>query len=259
MLDQGALVLESITLAGVVQLVVKVLVNLAAGAVLDKKTAEDPETAHPEYLLRHTSIGSTLPLTVATVAAFSSGQVQLTGAGPRVHRHGLADNETIGDELSDRLTGVGVGNLRLLAGVEPDLALAAADDRRGKTLLSSQVDPVGSGILSAHCVRGSFRLPIDSIDECCQFIFFRVAPPNEVSNVIDASQNRYLLRCRPQWPCPASVHTYILIVVDGDGRSSIGERLVVVGGGVSMARISRGTQIALRVCGFTCTRPVERR
>ena len=24
-----------------------------------------------------------------------------------------------------------------------------------------------------------------------------------------------------------------------------------------MTRISRGTQIALRVCGFTCTRPVE--
>ena len=34
-LDQGALVLEGVTLAGVVQLVVQVLVDLAAGTVLD--------------------------------------------------------------------------------------------------------------------------------------------------------------------------------------------------------------------------------
>jgi hypothetical protein len=34
-LNQGALVLEGVTLAEVVQFVVKVLVNLAAGTVLD--------------------------------------------------------------------------------------------------------------------------------------------------------------------------------------------------------------------------------
>ena len=65
-LDQGALVLEGVTLAGVVQLVVQVLVNLAAGAVLDKKTAEDSEAAHPQNLGRHTGVGSTLTLTVTT-------------------------------------------------------------------------------------------------------------------------------------------------------------------------------------------------
>jgi hypothetical protein len=42
---------------------------------------------------------------------------------------GLSDDEAIGDELSDGLARVGVGDLALLVGVEPDLALATADDR----------------------------------------------------------------------------------------------------------------------------------
>jgi len=161
-LNQGALVLEGVTLAGVVQLVVQVLVDLAAGAVLDEEAAEDSEAAHPEDLLGHTGVGGTLSLTVATVATFSSGKVQLAGTGPGVHRDGLADDEAIGDELSDGLAGVGVGDLALLVGVEPDLALAAADDRRGKALLSSQVDPVEEELLSAH------RVPL----RCC------LGPPN---------------------------------------------------------------------------------
>jgi hypothetical protein len=45
-----------------------------------------------------------------------------------VHGDGLADDEAILDELADRLTGVGVGDLAGLVGVEPDLALSAADN-----------------------------------------------------------------------------------------------------------------------------------
>lgn len=52
MLNQCSLVLESVTLAQVVELVVQVLVDLARGAVFDQKTAEDSETAHPEHLAR---------------------------------------------------------------------------------------------------------------------------------------------------------------------------------------------------------------
>lgn len=141
MLNKGALVLEGVTLAQVVELVVQVLVDLAAGAVLDEEAAEDSEAAHPQNLGRHTGVGSTLALTVATVATDSAGKVELTGARARVHRHGLSDDEAIGDQLADGLTGVGVGDFALLVGVEPDLALAAADDRRGEALLSSQVDP----------------------------------------------------------------------------------------------------------------------
>jgi hypothetical protein len=141
-LDEGALVLEGVTLAQVVELVVEVLVDLATSTVLDKQTTKDTETAHPEDLLGHTGIGGTLALSVATVATLTAGKVEVASTGAGVLGYGLADDEAIGDELSDRLAGVGVGDLALLVGVEPDLALAAADDRRGQALLSSQVDPV---------------------------------------------------------------------------------------------------------------------
>jgi hypothetical protein len=49
-LDQCSLVLESVTLAEVVQLVVKVLVDLACSTVLDEKTTEDTQTSHPDNL-----------------------------------------------------------------------------------------------------------------------------------------------------------------------------------------------------------------
>ena len=142
-LNQGALVLEGVTLAQLVELVVQVLVDLAAGTVLDQEAAEDAEATHPEDLRGHTGVGGTLALTVAAMTALAAGEVQLTGAGARVLGHGLADNEAIGDELADRLARVGVGDLVLLVGVEPDLALAAADDRRGQALLSSEVAPIG--------------------------------------------------------------------------------------------------------------------
>jgi hypothetical protein len=39
--DQGALVLEGVTLAEMVEFVVEMLVNLAGGTVFDQKTAEN--------------------------------------------------------------------------------------------------------------------------------------------------------------------------------------------------------------------------
>lgn len=50
MLNQSALVLEGVTLAQVVQLVVKVLVDLAGGTVADEQTTENTHAAHPEDL-----------------------------------------------------------------------------------------------------------------------------------------------------------------------------------------------------------------
>lgn len=48
--------LEGVTLAQVVKFVVKVLINLAAGTVLDEKAAENTETAHPDNLAVKISI-----------------------------------------------------------------------------------------------------------------------------------------------------------------------------------------------------------
>ena len=50
MLDERTLMLEGVTLAEVVELVVEVFVDLAGGAVLDKQAAEDAETTHPHDL-----------------------------------------------------------------------------------------------------------------------------------------------------------------------------------------------------------------
>lgn len=185
-LDQGALVLEGVTLAGVVQLVVQVLVDLSAGTVLDEEAAEDAQAAHPEDLRGHTGVGGTLSLTVATVSAFSSGEVQLAGSGSRVHGDGLADDEAIGDELSDRLARVGVGDLVLLIGVEPDLALAAADDRRGKALLSSQVDPGRDNRVSPCDL---VRVVVSS-SSMCIFNRRRLPPSNRAFDPVGASQKQ---------------------------------------------------------------------
>ena len=197
MLDKGALVLEGVTLGSVVQLVVEVLVDLAACAVLDQQPTENTLTAHPDDLpimhgqpiqslrmplscfhdvyvssilyhpssfrriladsdckyfprlncmygsnvLRHTGIGGTLALSEATVTTDSAGEVQLSGTGTGVHGDGLSDDEAIGDQLADGLAGVGVGDLVDLVGVEPDLALTAAEDIGREALLSKQVDP----------------------------------------------------------------------------------------------------------------------
>ena len=48
--NESTLVLEGVTLAQVVELVVEVLVDLAGGTVLDEETAENTLTTHPEDL-----------------------------------------------------------------------------------------------------------------------------------------------------------------------------------------------------------------
>jgi hypothetical protein len=49
-------VLECVTFAKVVELVVQVLVNLAASTILHQKTAEDSKSSHPHDLARKRTI-----------------------------------------------------------------------------------------------------------------------------------------------------------------------------------------------------------
>jgi hypothetical protein len=170
-LNESALVLEGVTLAQVVELVVKVLVDLAGGTVLDQQATENALAAHPDDLAvgglsvsavvamvedgaaipGHTGVLGTLSLTETTVATEAASGVQLTGAGARVHGDGLADDEAIGDELADGLAGVGVGDLADLVGVEPDLALTAANNGGGQALLGAKVDPVADACQCLLC------------------------------------------------------------------------------------------------------------
>lgn len=71
-----------------------------------------------------------------------SGVAEFSGPRSRVHRHGLADDEAIGHKFADGLTGVGVADLADFVGIEPDLALTAADHRGGEPLLGAEVHPV---------------------------------------------------------------------------------------------------------------------
>lgn len=139
-LDQCTLVLEGVTLAQVVKFVVKVFVDLTAGTVLDQETSEDSKTAHPNNLAWHTGICGTLSLTETTVSTNSSCSGELTSACAGVHGDWFADDESIGNELADGLTGVGVGDFAGLVGVEPDLALSAADDGSRQALLGCEID-----------------------------------------------------------------------------------------------------------------------
>lgn len=50
MLHQRTLVLERITLAQMIELMVKMLVDLAGSAVLDQEATEDTEATHPHNL-----------------------------------------------------------------------------------------------------------------------------------------------------------------------------------------------------------------
>lgn len=96
----------------------------------------------------HTGVLGTLTLTQTTVTTLAAGKVELTSTGAGVHGDGLADDQAIADELADGLARVGVGDLAHLIGVEPDLALAAADHGGGEALLGGKVDPVVGGPVS---------------------------------------------------------------------------------------------------------------
>lgn len=58
-----------------------------------------------------------------------------------MHGHRLVDDEAIAQKLADGLAGVGGGDLVNFIGIEPDLALAAADHGGRQALLGAKVDP----------------------------------------------------------------------------------------------------------------------
>ena len=58
-----------------------------------------------------------------------------------MHSDRLANDETIRYELADGLAGVGVGDFVHFIWIEPDFALAAANDGSREALLGAEVDP----------------------------------------------------------------------------------------------------------------------
>lgn len=138
-LNELTLVLESVTLGKLVQGVVKVLVNLSVVTVSGQLATENSQTSHPQNLRGHTSLSSTLTLTVTGVTSSTLGLVQSSSSGPGVAGSRLGDDETVGHELSHGLSGVSTRDLRGLVRVHPDLSLTDAQHVGGQSLLQSEV------------------------------------------------------------------------------------------------------------------------
>ena len=118
----------------------QMLIDLTRLPVLPQQPTQHPLSPHPKHLGGHTRLSGTLPLTRAGVATLALRGVEIARAGAGVDAGGLADDELILEELLDVCARVGVADLRLLSGVEPDLALADASDGRGEALLGAEVD-----------------------------------------------------------------------------------------------------------------------
>ena len=111
------------------------LIDLAGLSVLSQQSTENPLATHPDNAGWHTSLGSTLSLTRASVSALSLCGVIFANTEARMHDGGLLDDEAIGEELANVLTRVGVADFGGLVGIEPDLTLAAVENLGGKLLL----------------------------------------------------------------------------------------------------------------------------
>lgn len=105
-LHEDTLVLENVALGLQVQVVVQVLVDLLSLAVLLEQPPEDTHPADPDDLAGHTGIGRTFPLARASVPTLAPSFLVLANAGTRVHRHRLADDQTILNELPNVLARV---------------------------------------------------------------------------------------------------------------------------------------------------------
>jgi len=134
-LDQDSLVLELVTLGAKIELMVKILGDLLGITILSEEATEDTLASHPQDLLGHTGILGTLSLTVAGVTALALSLVEGLNSGARVHVDLSLHDETILEQLTDVLSGVGESDLSDFIGVDPNSLLTALEHVSGKSLL----------------------------------------------------------------------------------------------------------------------------
>lgn len=111
------------------------LVDFSSFAVLPEESPQHALPPHPEDFGRHASLRRTLPLTGTGVATFSLRSEEITGAGMGVDGGGLDDDPAVLDEFFNVVSRVGIANLCLLCGVQPDFAFADARNGGGEALL----------------------------------------------------------------------------------------------------------------------------
>jgi len=101
---QHTLVLEHVTLALDVELVVEMAIDLLVLSVLLQETTQDAHPPHPQLLDGHTGVGRTLALTGTGMTSLSSGQSVLPRPGARVNGLRLLDDQTVLDQATDVLS-----------------------------------------------------------------------------------------------------------------------------------------------------------
>jgi len=127
-LHQDALVLEHVTLALDVELVVKMTVDFLVFPVFLEKTPEDAHPPHPQLLDGHSRVGRTLALTRPGVTSLSSGQSILPRPGARMNGLRLLDDQTVLDQATNILSRVGIGNFIDFVGVHPNFVPPALEN-----------------------------------------------------------------------------------------------------------------------------------
>jgi len=141
-LHQHALVLEDVTLRLLVEDVVQMLIYLSSFSVFPEQSPKHSLSPHPQHFGGHPGLGGTLSFTSAGVTALSFGGEEIACAGARVDGGGLDDDTAIFNELLDVGAGVGVSDLSLFGGVEPDFSFADARDAGGKALLRPEINHI---------------------------------------------------------------------------------------------------------------------
>jgi len=134
-LHQNALVLEHVTLALDVELVVEMAVDLLILSILLQEPPQHAHPPHPQLLDGHAGVGRTFALSGARVTALTTRQSVLARASARVNGLRLLDDQTVLDQTTDVLAGVGIGDLGDFIGIHPDLVPAAFQDGGGQPLL----------------------------------------------------------------------------------------------------------------------------
>jgi hypothetical protein len=100
---KDVLVLELVTLAAEVELVVDVAVDLLGVTVSLEEATEDTSAAHSEDAGRHTGVASTTAATSSSVTSLALLSFVALYAGARVHVGSLTYDDTILVELADVL------------------------------------------------------------------------------------------------------------------------------------------------------------
>ena len=101
MFNQDGFILELVTLAGEVELVVLVLVNLFGFSVFSEEVSEHSLSAHPEDLGGHSSLSGTSSFTSASVSTSSFLFQVSSSSRARVHLHGFFHDETVFDQFTN--------------------------------------------------------------------------------------------------------------------------------------------------------------